>query len=136
MIVYFLIGKKTITYKKGGAIMDNMWERIKKSLKEGAALSMEKIEEYTKLGKLKVEEMAAKRKIERNFVDIGERVFDLVEEGKESAIADDLTIKKACENVKALREEIVELDRKMKEVSEAAKKNRSSPADEEEVNGI
>ena len=116
--------------------MDNMWEKIKKSLKDGAALSMEKIEEYTKLGKLKVEEMAAKRKIERNFVDIGERVFDLIEGGKASAVADDLTVKKACENITALREEIAELDRKMKEVSESAKKDRESPSDEDEVNGI
>ena len=116
--------------------MDNMWEKIKKSLKDGAALSMEKIEEYTKLGKLKVEEMAAKRKIERNFIDIGERVFDLMEEGKESAVTDDLTVKKAVENITALREEIAELDRKMKEVSENAKKDRESPSDEDEVNGI
>ncbi|MBN1308595.1 MAG: hypothetical protein JXA18_11795 [Chitinispirillaceae bacterium] len=116
--------------------MDNMWEKIKKSLKEGASLSMEKIEEYTKLGKLKVEEMAAKRKIERNFVDIGERVFDLIEEGKGSAVADDLSIKKAFENITALREEIAELDRKMKEVSENAKKDRKFQDDEDEVSGI
>jgi len=44
-----------------------------KGLKDGATLSMEKIEEYTKIGKLKIEEMAAKRKIARNFIDIGER---------------------------------------------------------------
>ncbi|MBN1576249.1 MAG: hypothetical protein JW913_06855 [Chitinispirillaceae bacterium] len=116
--------------------MDGMWEKIKKSLKEGAALSMEKIEEYTKLGKLKVEEMAAKRKIERNFIDIGERVFDLFEEGKGGTVADDLTLKKAFENITALREEIAELDRKMKEVSENAKKDHEAQDDEDEVNGI
>ena len=48
--------------------IDNMWEKIKKGLKDGAALSMEKIEEYTKLGKLKIEEFSAKRKIERNLI--------------------------------------------------------------------
>jgi hypothetical protein len=119
--------------------MDGMWEKIKKSLRDGATLSMEKIEEYTKLGKLKVEEMAAKRKIERNFVDIGERVFDLLEEGKNDAVADDLAVKKACENVSALREELVELDEKMKEVSENARKNRENEFgdnNEEEINSI
>jgi hypothetical protein len=39
--------------------MDNMWEKIKKSLKEGAVMSVEKIEEYTKIGKLKVDELSA-----------------------------------------------------------------------------
>ncbi|HON09805.1 MAG TPA: hypothetical protein PLE24_02970 [Chitinispirillaceae bacterium] len=102
--------------------MDNMWEKIKKGLRDGAALSMEKIEEYTKLGKLKVEEMAAKRKIERNFMDLGERAFDLIEEGKGSEIAQDLTVRKSIENVNALREELKELDLKMREVTESAKK--------------
>lgn len=114
--------------------MDNMWEKLKKGVREGAALSMEKIEEYTKLGKLKVEELAAKRKIERNFGDIGERVFDLFEDGKNGEVSQDLTIKKAVENIAALREELVEISRKIKDVGENA---RSSKMDEEsEVNGI
>ena len=114
--------------------MDTMWEKIKKGIRDGAALSMEKIEEYTKIGKLKVEEIAAKRKIERNFVDIGERAFDLIEEGKGAEISDDLTVKKAVENINALREEIAELDRKMKEINENAKKTK--PEEEGEVTGI
>lgn len=112
--------------------MDTMWERIKKSLKEGAALSMEKIEEYTKIGKLKIEEMAAKRKVERNLIDIGERTYDLIDEGKGSDIAQDLTIKKAVENIHALREELDEIDRKIQEVNESTKKQK----DDDDVSGI
>lgn len=115
--------------------MDGMWEKIKKNIRDGATLSMEKIEEYTKLGKLKVEELAAKRKIERNFVDIGERVFDLIEEGKGDSVADDLAVKKACENVTALREELVELDAKMKDVSENARKNHATTFDGDDEDG-
>jgi len=116
--------------------MDSVWEKIKKGLKDGAALSMEKIEEYTKLGKLKVEELAAKRKIERNFIDIGERVYDLTEEGKGAGVADDLAIKKAVENVTALREEIRDLTEKMKNVSENAHKEKDDDTEDDEVTGI
>jgi len=116
--------------------MDSMWEKIKKGLKDGAALSMEKIEEYTKLGKLKVEELAAKRKIERNFVDIGERAYDLIEEEKGNTINDDLAIKKAVENITALREEISDLNEKMREVSENSHKEKNDDFDEDEVTGI
>ena len=114
--------------------IDNMWEKVKKGLKDGATLSMEKIEEYTKLGKLKVDELAAKRKIERNFVDIGERVFDLIEEGKGDGVEQDLTIKKSVENVNALREELIVLGQKMKDVSENAKKTRAE--EESETSGL
>lgn len=114
--------------------MDNMWEKLKKGIREGAVLSMEKIEEYTKLGKLKVEEMAAKRKIERNFADIGERVFDLIEDGKNTEISQDLSIKKAVENVVSLREELVEIGNKIKDIGESSKSNTTE--EDSEINGI
>ncbi|MDO5576988.1 MAG: hypothetical protein Q4F84_07900 [Fibrobacter sp.] len=111
--------------------MDNVWEKVKKGFKDGAALSMEKIEEFTKVGKLKVEEMAAKRKIERNFVDMGERTFDLIEEGKKDAIGDDLTVKKGVENIIALREELVAIEKKIKEVQEEYKKEKDEQSNSE-----
>ncbi len=115
--------------------MDNVWDKIKKGLKDGAALSMEKIEEYTKVGKLKVEEFAAKRKIERNFVDIGERVFELVTDDKAGEVEKDILISNAIDNIKSLREELVELDRKILEVSEEAR-DESVRAEDEEITGI
>jgi len=104
--------------------MDNMWERIKRGLKEGAAISVEKIEEYTKIGKLKIDEMAAKRKIEHNYMDIGERFFDLCSDGKEGNASEDLIIKKAVETINSLNSEIVDINIKIKEVQEAARKER------------
>jgi hypothetical protein len=115
--------------------MDTMWEKIKKGLRDGASVSMEKIEEFSKLGKLKIEEIAAKRKIERNYADIGERAFDLIEGHKGTEIADDLAVKKAVENILALREELAEIEKKVKEISELSKKN-ASQNDDEDVTGI
>jgi hypothetical protein len=116
--------------------MDTMWEKIKKGLKDGATLSMEKIEEYTKIGKLKVEELAAKRKVTRNFVDIGERTFDLIEENKGSSVETDLAVKTSIENIKALRQELIDLDAKIKAVQEAGKKGKTADVEEEEITGI
>ena len=116
--------------------MDTMWEKIKKGLKDGATLSMEKIEEYTKIGKLKVEELAAKRKITRNFIDIGERVFDLAEGNKETSIASDLAVKTSIENVKALRQELVEIDRKIEDIQAASKKTTPDSDEDDEISGI
>ena len=120
--------------------MDQVWERIKKGLKDGAALSMDKIEEYTKVGKLKIEEMAAKRKIERNFVDIGERAFELIVDGKGAEVGKDLTVKKAIDNIKGLRQELVAIDERIKAASEEAKARRpradDEKADDDEITGV
>ncbi len=113
--------------------MDAMWEKIKKNLKDGAAMSMEKIEEYTKIGKLKVEEMSAKRKIERNYIDAGERVYELIHEGKGSGVADDLVIRKSVENISSLKDELTVIAQKIKDISEVVNDQES---EEEEVNSI
>jgi hypothetical protein len=116
---------------------DNMWEKIKKNFKDGAALSIEKIEEYSKIGKLKIEEFAAKKKIERNYLDIGQRVFDLIESQKNSEILEDIFIKKAIENIRQLNAELAEIDSKIKKISEEAKKPKNtSNLDSESSVGI
>lgn len=116
--------------------MDQMWERIKRGLKDGAALSMEKIEEYTKIGKFKLEEFAAKRKIERNLVDMGERAFEMIADGNGSKIAGDTVVTRAVENVKALRDELIELDKKIKAAAKEEKPEAPDRARDEEVTGI
>jgi len=116
--------------------IDNVWEKIKKNFKEGAALSVEKIEEYSKIGKLKIEEFAAKKKIERNCIDIGERVFDLTESKKGKEITDDLLIKKAIDTIRSLNEELLDISKKIKAIADDTRKSRSRPADGTDFEGV
>jgi hypothetical protein len=117
--------------------MDTMWEKIKRGLRDGATLSIEKIDQYTKIGKLKLDEMAANRKIDRNFMDIGERVVDLIDSGKGSDVAQDLTIKKAMENIRALRDELADLAERIEQINTEARKTKTRPNfNEEEVSGV
>lgn len=97
------------------------WEKIKKSLKEGVQLSVEKIDEYTKIGKLKIDELGAKRKIDKNFADIGERVFDLLESGQGDGIGADLAVGKSVENINELRREVSAINKKIDEIQQEAK---------------
>jgi len=111
---------------------DNVLDIVKKGLKDGAALSMEKIEEVSRIGKLKIEEFSAKRKIERNQVDIGERVYDLITDKKSKDIEKDILISNAVENINKLNIELEEIAEKIDE--ESLSKNDSN--DEDEVTGI
>jgi len=102
--------------------MDTMWEKIKKGLKDGAVMSVEKIEEYTKISKLKLDEMSAKRKIERNFLDIGERFYDLAQDARGASAPEDIVIVKAIQNVRDLYAEVAEINEKIREIQKAGKK--------------
>ena len=111
--------------------IDVLWDKIKKGLKDGAVMSAEKIEEYTKIGKLKLDELSAKRKIERNFLDIGERFYDLVQDAREASAPGDLVIAKAIENIRSLYAEIAEIGEKISEVHKASKKFGAADADDD-----
>jgi hypothetical protein len=118
---------------------DNVWEKIKKNFKDGAALSIEKIEEYSKIGKLKIEEFAAKKKIERNCIDIGERIFDLSESkdhGQSSDIAGDILVNKAIENIRQLNRELAQIEQKIKTASDEAKKARAKTPVAGDIDGV
>jgi hypothetical protein len=106
------------------------WEKIKQSLKDGATISIEKIEEYTRLGKLKLDELGTKRKIERNYSDIGTRVFDLVEAGKGSDMQADLAVKKSIECVIQLKGELAQIQQKITELQELSRKGKEQSEDD------
>jgi len=112
------------------------WEKIKKSFVDGATLSMEKIEEYTKIGKLKIDEISAKRKIERNYSDIGERVFDLIESDSGDTIKEDLAIKSSIDNIKELKEELVQLSEKINEVQEEYRREPEEDDEDDTNTGV
>jgi hypothetical protein len=117
--------------------IDNVWDRIKKGLKDGATLSMEKIEEYTKIGKLKIDELGCKRKIERNYNDIGERGYELITAGRGKDFEGDLAVKKAVEDIKQLKAELVDIAAKIKAVSDEAKAGRQSTTEtDEDIAGV
>jgi len=110
---------------------DSVWEKIKKGLKDGAELSMEKIEEYSKIGKLKIDEFTIRRKIERNFIDIGERVFNLVQEGKGEECVSDIAVQRSTENIVSLRSDLADIEQKISIIQAEGGRRAGNKEDED-----
>lgn len=115
---------------------DATWTKIKKSVRDGAALSMEKIEEYSKIGKLKVEEFATKKKIERNYCDIGQTVYMLIENADTAGVLENATVKKAVAAIQVLKEELQTIEKTIKIIIEEGKRSKTHSEDIDEVTGI
>jgi hypothetical protein len=88
------------------------------------------------VGKLKVEEFATKKKIERNFVDIGERVFEMIESTKDADITSDAAVKKAVANIESLKEELVSIEKKIQAVFEEARKSKRKNESVDDISGV
>jgi hypothetical protein len=99
--------------------MASLWDDIKKSLGEWVAKAADKAGEFTKeaaekagettkLGKIRLDIFQIKRDIEKNFADLGGRVYHLITEEEVKNVEKE-------EKVTAIIEKIKELEKKLKE---------------------
>jgi hypothetical protein len=66
----------------------DVWGKIKKTVADGVAAAAEKTEEFTKLGRAKIDILSLKRSITQKRTDLGAVVYEAVKEGKaEGALA-------------------------------------------------
>lgn len=97
------------------------------SIRDGLELVVDKTEEYGKIGKLKVDIFGIKRNIEKQFTELGGRVYELMTTKSATKIADDEEVKKAIETVKnlevQLKEKELEID-KVKTEKETERRER------------
>ena len=103
-----------------------LWEDIKKTVKDGVSVAAEKTEEYTKIGKVKVDVLNIKRNIEKLHEDLGKEVYRLISTGKKTDLASN---EKVTGLVQKLDDQQEMLNKKEKEIErikkEAEKKTQT-----------
>lgn len=105
--------------------MEKLWDKIKKSVLDGVTTAAEKTEEYTKIGKAKLDILAVKHKITRQFTELGGLVYDAVKDNKsESALASD----EVAAVIKRLNELDEELAKRENEMDMLLKKDKNEAA--------
>ena len=99
--------------------MEPLWEKIKKSVVDGVSMAAEKTEEFTKLGKAKIEILSTKRKISAKFTELGSILYDAIKEGNTEEAIKSSKVEELLKNVKALE---AELDSKEEKLEDLKKK--------------
>ena len=100
--------------------MAKLWERISKSFVNGVTVAAEKTEEFTKLGKAKLEILNTKRKISKSFTELGGITYDAIKTNKTEELSKKSEVK---ELVKTLRQ-ISIAKKKHTETSKRKRKQR------------
>ncbi len=83
---------------------EKKWEKVRQSIREGALYSMEQVEHFSKVGKLKVQELYTGKKQGDLFHEIGKQVFLLINDGKAESIQDDSFVMEKFNEIKKLEE--------------------------------
>lgn len=94
------------------------------SIRDGLELVVDKTEEYSKIGKLKVDIFTTKRNIEKQFTELGGRVYELVTDDAADSVQDDDEVKRIIEEVKALEVQLANKEANIELVKEEKERER------------
>ena len=106
--------------------MGSLWEDIKKTVKQGVSVAAEKTEEYTKIGKLKVEIMNMKRNLDKTFAELGQEAYTNLKGSKKGDLTKN---EKITELLSKIDDQKAALKGKEDEI-EALRQEDSSQSDE------
>ena len=92
--------------------MSTLWDK----LRAGLQTVSDKTEEMTQIGRLKIEIIAVKRDIEKSFVELGGRVYHLLEEDKAKNIERDEEIRNLADRIKDHEQKLKRLQEKIENI--------------------
>lgn len=101
--------------------MANLWDDIAKTIREGVDTVVEKTEELTKIGMIKMDIINIKRNVDKNFSELGGKVYHLLVEENKAQIANDKDVKEIIECIKILEKELQAKNEELKKVKTKTK---------------
>ena len=113
--------------------MSSLLDDIAKTIREGVDTVVEKTEELTKIGKIKVDIINTKRQIEKNFAELGGKVYHMIVEEKKGQIAGNKEVKEIVEKVKALEGQLEEKNAELQQVKNKEEAEQTTEAAATEV---
>ena len=96
--------------------MSSLWDDIAKTIRESVDSVVGKTEELTKIGKIKVDILNTKRQVEKNFSELGGKVYHMIAEEKKSQIAGNKEVKEIIARLKDLETTLEEKNEELERV--------------------
>ncbi len=116
--------------------MTTLWDSIRKGLidgakmaKEGAHIAAEKAEELGKKSKIMLDISNIKRKIEKNFTELGGKTYHLIQEEKVKEISDNTDIKTLLKTIKTLESDLRKKHSELEQISESSGAEKTADAE-------
>lgn len=103
--------------------MANLWDDIARTIRDGVETVVEKTEELTKIGKIKIDIINIKRNVDKNFSELGGKVYHLIVEENKTEVTDQKDIQDIIESVKILQNELDEKNLALKKIKSKGEVN-------------
>ena len=114
----------------------SFWDDLTSMFKRGVSVVAKKTDEYTKIGKIKVDIIGIKRDIEKQFNALGAKVYQLIVEENNSKIASNEDIKEILDKVSGLNKSLNEKKDDLEKVREEFAKQTGQDIEDVDVEEI
>lgn len=105
--------------------MGSFWNDLKKTVQHGLKVVVSKTEEYTQIGKIKVEIIQLQHNLKQAYQELGREVYSKILKTTKTSLSKDA---KVCALVSKIQKLEQELKEKEKELELAKKGSEKSPA--------
>jgi hypothetical protein len=105
--------------------MKPLWNKIKKGFQTGVSVTVEKTEELSRIGKLKLDIAAIRRELTRTFTQLGETIYQKAAEEKKPELWADEEAKTLIEKIKSLKLNIREKENELEKIREEKEKQKT-----------
>jgi hypothetical protein len=113
--------------------MASIWDDLKKSVKDGLSVAAAKTEEYTRIGKAKLDLMNLNKNLSAAFRDLGVRAFDLTTEAAKGDFSRDARVQELAGQIRKLQQDIGDKEKEIEEIRRGASPSKASGAAETET---
>ena len=103
--------------------MGSLWEDLRDGIRDGIALVADKTDEYTKIGKFKIDMLGIKRNIEKLFSELGGRSYEILQAG-ETKVEKDEQVVKLVQDIKELEDQLDAKKNQIKDVKDEKEQHR------------
>lgn len=112
----------------------SFWDDLSRFFKKSVSVVAQKTDEYTKIGKIKVDIIGIKREIDKQFTELGGKVYHLIADENDTKIASNNDVKVILDKVKELNNNLqLKKDELEKVRAEYAREQGKDPDDIEDV---
>jgi len=106
----------------------SLWDDLKKQTKEWSDVAIDKSQELSKIGKLKLEIVKIQKNIDREFSALGGLAYELIKQEKTTELTNNEGVKSSVARITELENE---LEEKKKQLEEPAKEEDNEIEDQE-----
>jgi len=85
---------------------ETLWEKVKKSLRDGAATAAEKAEHYGKLSRARLDIARTRHAIHDTFTELGGQVYNLLEHDPSAIVGQNNEVKDQVQTIKDLEAQL------------------------------